>query len=157
MLKAIVLVDLNEFPSIFQKVPHSHSRQQKTTSNLLRINLRGILKFNEIWPQEGALYITLWQKFGGHPKNFSFMQFCQKIDGFRQRFTGLLELLQLYKQNPLEKFLIFTIYQNYTLAFMNMPKLMPWVVVYNIHLCLSVWCNHLITEPKCSVVMNMAS
>ena len=27
-----------------------------------------------------------------------------------------LELIQLYKQNPLEKFFIFTIYQNYTLA-----------------------------------------
>ena len=26
------------------------------------------------------------------------------------------ELIQLYKQNPLEKFFIFTIYQNYTLA-----------------------------------------
>ena len=40
----IVLVDLNEFPSIFQKVQHSHSRQQKTTSNLIRINLKGILE-----------------------------------------------------------------------------------------------------------------
>ena len=41
----------------------------------------------------------------------------RKIDGFRQkRFTGLLELIQLYKQNPLEKFFIFTIYQSYTLA-----------------------------------------
>ena len=45
------------------------------------------------------------------------MQFSQKIDGFTQkRFTGLLELIQLYKQNPLEKSYIFTIYQNYTLA-----------------------------------------
>ena len=35
-----------------------------------------------------------------------------------KRFTGLSELVQLYKQNPSEKFLIFTIYQNYTLALM---------------------------------------
>ena len=28
----------------------------------------------------------------------------------------LLEILQLYKQNQLEKVFIFTIYQNYTLA-----------------------------------------
>ena len=36
---------------------------------------------------------------------------------FRQKlFTRLLELMQLYKQNQLEKFFIFTIYQNYTLA-----------------------------------------
>ena len=40
---SIVLVDLNEFPLIFQKVQHSHSRHQKTTSNLIRINLKGIL------------------------------------------------------------------------------------------------------------------
>ena len=33
-----------------------------------------------------------------------------------KRFTGLLELKQLYKQTPLEKFLIFSKYQNYTLA-----------------------------------------
>ena len=55
------------------------------------------------------MYITLWQNFRGHPENVSFMQFAI--------FTGLLELIQLYKQNQLEKFLIFTIYQNYTLAF----------------------------------------
>ena len=53
----IVLVVVGEFPSIFQKVQHSHSRHQKTTSNLLRINLKGILKFNDIWPPEGAMYI----------------------------------------------------------------------------------------------------
>ena len=45
------------------------------------------------------------------------MQFSQNIDGFRESdFTGLLELIQLYLQNPLEKFSIFTIYQNYILA-----------------------------------------
>ena len=35
-----------------------------------------------------------------------------------KRFTGLLELVVSYnsKTNPLEKFFIFTIYRNYTLA-----------------------------------------
>ena len=28
--------------------------------------------------------ITLWQNFRGHPENFSYMQFSQNIDGFRQ-------------------------------------------------------------------------
>ena len=67
-------MDLNEFPSIFQKVQHSHSRHQKTTSNLLSINLKCILMFNEIhvWPLEGAMYITLWSNFRGHPENVSF-------------------------------------------------------------------------------------
>ena len=85
IVKAIVLVDLNEFPSIFQKVKHSHSRHQKITSNLLRINLKGILKFNKIWPLEGAMYIPLWENFRGHPENVSFMQFSQKINGFIQK------------------------------------------------------------------------
>ena len=65
------------------------------------------------------MYVTLWQNFRGHPKNVSFMQFSQKIDGFpTKRSTGLLELIQLYKQTPLAKLFIFTIYQNYTLALM---------------------------------------
>ena len=41
------------------------------------------------------------------------MQFYQKIDGFRQKGSqGLLELAQLYKQNPLEN-----------LDFHHLPKL----------------------------------
>ena len=45
----------------------------------------------------------------------SFMQFSQKFDGLGQKDSqGLLELTQLYKQNPLEKNFIFTIYQNYS-------------------------------------------
>ena len=52
-------MDLNEFPSIFQKVKHSHSRHQKTISNLLRINLKGILQFNETWPLEGATVLSV--------------------------------------------------------------------------------------------------
>ena len=30
------------------------------------------------------MYITLWYNFQGHPKNVSFIQFSQNIDGFRQ-------------------------------------------------------------------------
>ena len=44
--------------SIFQKVQHSHSRHQKTPSNLLRINSNNKLMVNKIWPLEGALYIN---------------------------------------------------------------------------------------------------
>ena len=46
-------------------------------------------------------------KFGGYRENVSFMQFSQNIDGFRQNDSqGFKELVQLYKQKPLEKFLI---------------------------------------------------
>ena len=62
------LVDLNEFTSIFQTVKHSHYRHQKTTSNILRINLKGKFRFINSWPPEGDMYINLykahlhWQK-----------------------------------------------------------------------------------------------
>ena len=116
-------MDLNEFPSIFKKVQHAHSSHQKTTSNLLRINLIGTLKFNEIWPLEGAVYITLLYlcnsmvEISGAYRKFKFYAiFSENLWFQTKRFTGLLELIQLYKRNTLEKFLIFTIYQKYILG-----------------------------------------
>ena len=43
-----------------------------------------------------------WQKFLGHPKNVSLMQFSQNIDGFRQNDSqGIFNLCNsIYKQNP---------------------------------------------------------
>ena len=50
---------------------------------------------------------------------------CSFLKWFEtKRFTGLLELLQLYKQYPLENFLIFTIY--YTLALINQESTVGW-------------------------------
>ena len=84
---------------------------------LLRISLNGILKLNEEWPLEGAMYIFLWENYRGHPDNISFMQFSTKIDGFEQKDSqGFENSYNSYEQYPLEKFFIFTIYQNYTLA-----------------------------------------
>ena len=115
-------MDLNEFPSIFQKVQHSHSRHQKTTPNLLRINLKGKLSFNHSWSNRGS-YVQNWKLYGknfrGNPKNVSFTQFSQNIDGFRQNDSQpwLLELvLKSINKTQLEKIVIVTIYQNYVLA-----------------------------------------
>ena len=45
------------------------------------------------------------------------MQFSMKIDGFEQKDSqGFENSYNSYEQYPLEKFFIFTIYQNYTLA-----------------------------------------
>ena len=67
------------------------------------------------------MYISLWENYRGHPDNISFMQFSTKIDGFEQKDSqGFENSYNSYEQYPLEKFLIFTIYQNYTLA------LNPW-------------------------------
>ena len=44
----MVLVEFNDFSSIFLKVHHSHSRHQKTTSVLLRIILKGGLKVSNV-------------------------------------------------------------------------------------------------------------
>ena len=113
---------LNEFPSIFQKVQHSYSRHQKTTSNLRRVNLKGILKFNEIWPLEGAMV-----GFSGASRKFNFFAIFSENLWFQTiRFTRLLEVIQLYEQKRLEKFLIFTIYQNYTLALNIHPSAQAW-------------------------------
>ena len=63
------------------------------------------------------MYISLWENSRGHPDNISFMQFSMKIDGFEQKDSqGFENSYNSYEQYPLEKFLIFTIYQNYTLA-----------------------------------------
>ena len=63
------------------------------------------------------MYISLWENSRGHPNNVSFMQFSTKIDGFEQKVSqGFENSYNSYEQYPLEKFFIFTIYQNYTLA-----------------------------------------
>ena len=59
------------------------------------------------------MYISLRENSRGHPDNVSFMQFSTKLDGFEQKDSQGFEN---YEQYPLEKFFIFTIYQNYTLA-----------------------------------------
>ena len=70
------------------------------------------------------MYISLWENSWGHPDNVSFMQFSTKIDGFEQKDSqGFENSYNSYEQYPLEKFLIFTIYQNYTLA---LTKFLKW-------------------------------
>ena len=83
------------------------------------------------------MYISLWENYRGHPGNISFMQFSTKIDGFEQKDSqGFENSYNSYEQYPLEKFLIFTIYQNYTLALMQ--KVFPhWLqngIIYLVHL-----------------------
>ena len=66
------------------------------------------------------MYISLWENSRGHPDNISFMQFSTKIDGFEQKDSqGFENSYNSYEQYPLEKFFIFTIYQNYTLALID--------------------------------------
>ena len=69
------------------------------------------------------MYISLWENYRGHPDNISFMQFSTKIDGFEQKDSqGFENSYNSYEQYPLEKFFIFTIYQNYTLALNGLSK-----------------------------------
>ena len=59
------------------------------------------------------MYITLWYNFRGHPENYSFMQFLKiLIVSDKMIHRAFRTHIQLYKQNPLEKIFIFTIYQN---------------------------------------------
>ena len=71
------------------------------------------------------MYISLWENSRGHPDNVSFMQFSTKIDGFEQKDSqGFEKSYNSHEQYPLEKFFIFTIYQNKTLALMRWQTLM---------------------------------
>ena len=75
------------------------------------------------------MYISLWENSRGHPDNVSFMQFSTKIDGFEQKDSqGFENSYNSYEQYPLEKFFIFTIYQNYTLALKGkFPQTTMWI------------------------------
>ena len=71
------------------------------------------------------MYISLWENYRGHPDNISFMQFstlklCMVLN--KKIHRALRTHTTLYEQYPLEKFFIFTIYQNYTLA---LNKILP--------------------------------
>ena len=80
------------------------------------------------------MYISLWENSRGHPDNVSFMQFSTKIDGFEQKDPqGFENSYNSYEQYPLEKFFIFTIYQNYTLA-LN-------IYIYIIHVSFKTFMN----------------
>ena len=72
------------------------------------------------------------------------MQFSTKIDGFEQKDSqGFESSYNSYEQYPLEKFLIFTIYQNYTLALKTQELLMN-VVKLNQHFIIFMltWSTH---------------
>ena len=86
------------------------------------------------------MYISLWENSRGHPDNVSFMQFSTKIDGFEQKDSqGFENSYNSYEQYPLEKFFIFTIYQNYTLALKIIWSTcsMTWTAYEPLILCLS--------------------
>ena len=79
------------------------------------------------------MYISLWENSRGHPDNVSFMQFSTKIDGFEQKDSqGFENSYNSYEQYPLEKFFIFTIYQNYTLALTKVDKCLPRLFQFNV-------------------------
>ena len=79
------------------------------------------------------MYISLWENYRGHPDNIIFMQFSTKIDGFKQKNSqGFENSYKSYEQYPLEKFFIFTIYQNYTLALTSFKQRSIELHVYNV-------------------------
>ena len=63
------------------------------------------------------MYITNMVKcLGGIPKMLVLCNFLKILMVQTKQFVRLLELIQLYKLNPLEKTFILTMYQNCTLA-----------------------------------------
>ena len=85
------------------------------------------------------MYISLWENSRGHPDNVSFMQFSTNIDGFEQKDSqGFENSYNSYEQYPLEKFFIFTIYQNYTLALMSNCNTIPLFKGTQVQMCTPV-------------------
>ena len=108
---SIVLVDLNEFPLIFQKVQHSHSRNQKTTSRTPYNQFKRHIKIQWNMATRGSYVhnITLWQIFRGASRKSKFYAIFPENWWFqKKRFAGLFELIQIYKQNSLEKFFTYS-------------------------------------------------
>ena len=89
------------------------------------------------------MYIALWENSRGHPDNVSFMQFSTKIDGFEQKDSqGFENSYNSYEQYPLEKYFIFTIYQNYTLALSEIWFHDFKLFFLQIFGVLMIWCVH---------------
>ena len=84
----ILLVDMNEFPSIFFKVHlSSFSLQTDTTSNFLRITLKGSMRVSNEWSLEEA--ISVYKPTCMYGKIIQIcllllLEISQNIDGFRQ-------------------------------------------------------------------------
>ena len=76
------------------------------------------------------MYTSLWENSRGHPDNVSFMQSSTNIDGFEQIYSQDFENSYNSYEYPLEKFFIFTIYQNYTLALMAFSYLVVNIGLY---------------------------
>ena len=92
-------------------------------AHLLIISLNGILKLNEVWPLEGATMYTCTYLYGrilgGIPIMLVLCNFLRKLMVSNKKIHRALRThTTLIEQYPLEKFFIFTIYQNYTLALM---------------------------------------
>ena len=62
------------------------------------------------------MYITLVLKNWGIPKMLVLCNFLKILMVSDNSIHNDCRTVQLYEQNPLEKFIIFTVYQNYTLA-----------------------------------------
>ena len=56
---SIVLVNLNEVWNLLKSAAFSLKTSEKTTSNIVRINLKGRLGVSNEWSLEGAMYINL--------------------------------------------------------------------------------------------------
>ena len=79
------------------------------------------------------VHISMGIILGGIPINncfITFMQFSTKIDGFEQKDSqGFENSYNSYEQYPLEKFFIFTIYQNYTWALSFKCKILAQILM----------------------------
>merc|ERR1712074_360060 len=98
------------------------NRSTTMLANGFKISLNCILKLNEVWPLEGVMYISLWELFSGASRSIIVLSllcnFLRKLMVSNKKIHMALRTHTTLMNNThsLEKFLIFTIYQNYTWA-----------------------------------------
>ena len=108
-------MDWNDFSSVFWKVQHSHSRHQKTTSNLVRLILRGRLKVSNEWSLKGAMALcTLtYDIILGGILHFLFVCVCKFLKILMVLDKTIHKAFRIHKTlktQPTRKKIFFTIY-----------------------------------------------
>ena len=105
---------------------HSHSRHQKTNSNLLRINFKTQTEVQQLTATRRSYVHKPIVKFSGaSPKCLLFANFSKYLWFKTKQFTGLLEFVKLYKQNSLKKLFLLHYLPKLYIGFKLKQRLKP--------------------------------
>ena len=113
-LSHIVLVDLNEFSSIFRKVQHSHPDIKKTLKPPQN-QFKKQIKFHQCTATRGSYVhkpiVNFFFWGGGGILKCYFYAIFSKYWWFQtKQFTRLLEFIKLYETKPIRELFLFSLF-----------------------------------------------